>query len=86
MNNKLFTCCLLVLGCAMAQTASAGTLRCGNHLIHDGELNGPTKYEVLKKCGEPLTRMGHTWIYKSGGRTKSLHFNGNGMLITIRDA
>ena len=86
MSTRLLSCCLLLAGFALAPTASAGVLRCGIYLIHDSERNGPTKYEVLKKCGEPLSRMGHTWIYKKGGRTKSLQFNGNGMLLTIRDA
>lgn len=85
MSPRVKTSCLLVLLCGFAQTASAASLRCGNYLIQDGQRNGPTKYEVLKKCGEPVSRMGHTWIYKTAGRSKRLQFNGAGMLVTIRD-
>ena len=85
MNTKLLTCCLLGLLCGLAQTASAASLRCGTHLIQDSQRNGPTKYEVLKKCGEPKDRMGNTWVYKSAARTKFLTFNGSGKLETIRE-
>ena len=85
MNTRLLAGCLLVALCGVTQSAAAASIRCGNHLLHDAERRGPTKYEVLKKCGEPVERRGHTWIYKRGGRTKILQFNGNGVLTTIRD-
>lgn len=28
-------------------------MKCGIHIIHDGGRYSPSKYEVLKKCGEP---------------------------------
>ncbi|MCZ6830326.1 MAG: DUF2845 domain-containing protein [Gammaproteobacteria bacterium] len=85
MSARLLTCCLITLFCGLAQTASAASLRCGNYLIQDGARNGTTKYEVLKKCGEPVSRMGNTWVYKSAARTKLLQFNNSGTLVTIRD-
>ena len=85
MNARLIRCCLITLFCGLAQNASAASMRCGNHLIHDGQRNGTTKYEVLKKCGEPEARQGHLWIYKRGGRSKVLQFNGSGTLDSIRD-
>jgi len=86
MNARLLTCCLLILCGGLAQNASAASIRCGNYLISDGGRAGTTKYEVLKKCGEPEARMGYTWIYTIAGRKKALQFNGSGTLITIRDA
>ena len=49
----------------LANGANAETIRCGNYLIQDGERSGATKYEILKKCGEPASRMGHTrvWLF-----------------------
>ena len=68
----------------LAPAASAESFRCGNYLIQDGERSGATKYEVLKKCGEPVSRSGHTWIYKKSNRVVELRFNGAGKLETIR--
>ena len=85
MNMRLLACCLLTALCGLSQTANAASIRCGNYLLHDSERRGPTKYEVLKKCGEPLEKRGHTWIYERSGRKKILQFNGNGVLNTIRD-
>ncbi len=85
MSTRILSCIALVAACAMAPSANANSIRCGNHLIHDGQRSGTTKYEVLKKCGEPKSRMGHVWVYKKGPRTQSLHFNGSGKLIAIKD-
>ena len=85
MNMRLMACCLLAVLCGLTETANAASIRCGSYLLHDAERRGPTWYEVLKKCGEPVERRGHTWIYERGGRSKILHFDGNGVLVTIRD-
>jgi hypothetical protein len=69
------------------QPLSAGSMRCGNHIIQDGGRSGPGKYEVLKKCGEPAFRQGNTWVYDRGSnRRKVFMFNDAGLLISIRDA
>lgn len=41
---------VLVLLCLTVSPASA--LRCNSELVHEGD----TKFELIKKCGEPLTR------------------------------
>lgn len=64
--------------------ASAGSMRCGAHIIQDGGRNGPGKYEVLKKCGEPVDRFGNSWIYEKSGGQYTLVFNDNGILLTIK--
>ena len=70
-----------------SQPLSAGSMRCGAHVIQDGGRSGPGKYEVLKKCGEPAFRQGNTWVYDLGSnRRKVFHFNDSGLLTTIQDA
>jgi hypothetical protein len=64
--------------------ASAGSMRCGAHVIQDSGRNGPGKYEVLKKCGEPVDRFGNSWVYEVSGRVYTLVFNDNGVLLTIK--
>ena len=69
----------------LVESASAGYIRCGGHIIQDGLDNGHTKYEVLKKCGEPTERHGHTWIYhKRGSLKKTVRFKADGSLQSIR--
>ena len=76
---------VLIIALLSAQCASAGSMRCGVHLINDGGRHGPGKYEVLKKCGEPTYRQGNIWIYdKDSGRSKKVfHFNDSGLLTLI---
>ena len=76
---------LLVIALSTAQSASAGGMRCGVHLVTDGGRHGPGKYEVLKRCGEPTYRQGNTWVYdKDGSQSKKvLHFNDTGLLDKI---
>lgn len=68
-----------------AASSNADTMKCGSHIIQDGQRSGPGKYEVLKKCGEPTERFGNTWIYDKPGMSRyALTFNSNGILNTIR--
>ena len=69
----------------LAQPASAGYMRCGNHLIEDDLRHGPGQYEVLKKCGEPTERFGHTWIYERAGSRKVVKFDDAGRLQRIEE-
>ncbi|MGB5717496.1 MAG: hypothetical protein WBN81_10415 [Gammaproteobacteria bacterium] len=72
------------LGMFAANLAQAGSISCGVHIIQDGsKRNSATKYEVLKKCGEPKIREGDTWIYSSGGRETEVYFQ-NGVVQSIR--
>ena len=64
--------------------ASAASMRCGVHLIQDGGRNSPGKYEILKKCGDPLDQYGLTWIYEIAGSRYILTFKENTQLKTIR--
>jgi hypothetical protein len=76
--------CMLAL-MVLSPLATAGSMRCGSHLIQDGQRNGPTKYEVLKKCGTPNEQGWDTWIDEaSGGASYSPKFNDNGKLTALR--
>ena len=68
----------------LTASAEADSMRCGAHVIEDGELhNIPTMDEVVKKCGQPSSRESSTLYYKNKG--KRLHFDTDGRLISIED-
>ena len=67
----------------VVQTAQARSISCGVHVIQDGERNSVTKYEVLKKCGEPKYREGNSWIYSQGGGDSEVFFK-DGRVEAIR--
>lgn len=61
-------------------------MKCGIHIIHDGGRYRPSKYEVLKKCGEPRFRQGNTWVYNTRrGTSRMLKFNHNGYLASMQE-
>ena len=66
------------------QPGSAVAMSCGTHVISSGQENSPGQYEVLKRCGEPDSRQGDTWIYKRGSVTKKIRFDRNGRILEIR--
>ncbi len=68
----------------MLQSAYAGSIRCGSHIISDGGRSGPGMYEVLKRCGEPTFRQGNTWIYtKPNKKQYEVIFNDSGEIARI---
>ena len=72
------------LSALMLEPALADSMRCGTHIISSGERQGPDKYEVLKKCGEPTDRFGNTWIYEQpGGGTRVVVFDARGSVSRI---
>jgi len=74
----------ILLSMLLIETAFAGSMRCGSHMISTGGLHGPGKYEVLKKCGEPTVRSGDTWIYdRPGGVKYVVVFDAAGYLARI---
>ena len=75
---------VILLSILLMETALADSMRCGSHIVSSGGLHGPGKYEVLKKCGEPTTRSGNTWIYdKPGGVRYVVVFDAGGNLVRI---
>lgn len=79
------TLCIAAFWLITGQPAVAGTIQCGVHYIQDSERRPSSKYEVLKKCGEPITKMGNTWTYEqSGGLKKQIIFSDAGTVSSIR--
>ena len=67
------------------QPVSAGSMKCGVHIVEDGGRTGPGMYEVLKRCGEPTFREGRTWIYERGNKKRYIVvFKDSGDLSSIR--
>lgn len=83
-KSKWIAASTILLSMLLMQTALAGSMRCGTHIISTGGLHGPGKYEVLKKCGEPTARSGDTWVYdKPGGKKYVVVFDAAGYLARI---
>jgi len=81
---KWIVASVILLSMLLIESAFAGSMRCGSHIISTGGLHGPGKYEVLKKCGEPTIRSGDTWIYdKPGGVKYVVVFDAAGYLARI---
>jgi hypothetical protein len=75
---------IVLLAVAFIQPATAGSMRCGTHIISSGQGNSPGMYEVLKRCGEPTFRQGNTWIYeKSSSVSNRIRFDRNGVILDI---
>ena len=68
----------------MIEQSMASSMRCGTHVISSGQRGSPYKHEVLKKCGEPTSRAGNTWIYeRSSSVTRVVKFSGDGQISSI---
>ena len=75
---------MLLLTMGFMGSATAGSMRCGTHIISSGQGNSPGQYEVLKRCGEPTFRQGSTWIYeRSSSVSRKIRFDNNGMILDI---
>lgn len=84
MKASLFLGLILALYMSLPAPAEAASMRCGIHLVQGGGRHGPTKYEVLKKCGEPQQRRASTWIYRIRNTTWELRFSSSGILNTVQ--
>jgi hypothetical protein len=75
---------LIVHLAAYPAQASDRSMRCGRYLIHaGGGSDSALMYEVLKKCGEPETKLRGDWIYVQGNMDRVLTFNYEGRLQRI---
>jgi|GEM_PF-2226668 len=67
-----------------AANVQAESIRCGEFVIEDGDLdNAPTMEEVIQKCGPPSSSDLQSLYYKEQG--KRLDFNAEGQLISINE-
>jgi hypothetical protein len=77
---------VLILAITGLFTASvnADSIRCGTHIIEDGDLHKiATKEEVIKKCGKPSHTKGNSLYYKKKG--KRLDFDTENRLMSMHD-
>lgn len=83
-STKLAIAGILVSMVMIEVASAARSMRCGTHVISTGQRSSPGMYEVLKRCGEPKTRYGNTWVYeKSSSVTYVLTFSSNGQISSI---
>ena len=83
-KTYIITLLLALSMLCFAQAVTAKSIRCGVHVISDAQRNGPGKFEVLKKCGEPSAREGDVFVYTRSGKPVSLYFNAQGQLTSIK--
>lgn len=76
--------CVLMLWMLFIQSASAGSMRCGTHVISDGLSPGPSKAQVKRKCGRPYLESGNRWVYYKGQSIYRLRFTDASGLISIK--
>jgi hypothetical protein len=75
---------MLLLAMGFMESATAGSMSCGTHVISSGQGNSPGQYEVLKRCGEPTFRQGNTWIYeRSSSVARKIRFDSQGNILDI---
>lgn len=74
---------LATAGLSTPQPVEAGSLSCGNYRFTGSSRSPTTKYEILKKCGEPTYREGDTWVYDRSGKSVLVHFKA-GQVTSIR--
>ena len=84
-KSKWIVASVILLSTLLMELAlAADSIRCGTHIITAGGRHGPGKYEVLKKCGEPKSRSGNTWVYEQhGGVRRVVVFDASGNLTRI---
>ena len=67
---------------AASLVAHAGSLECQGNIISPGI----TEAQLLEACGDPTSRNGADWIYKTPGSIPMVVTLGNGVVMFIRDA
>jgi hypothetical protein len=82
MNRKLPSVLSALLVAVAPLSALAGSLTCQDNIISPGV----TIEQLLEACGEPASRNGADWIYKTPGSFPMVVTLGNGVVMFIRDA
>ena len=75
---------VLITATTLLLTANikADSIRCGTHVIEDGELqNIVTIDEVVKKCGQPSSRECNTLYYKNKGKRLGFDTHAPGVMV-----
>jgi len=82
MNLKFYSVLSAILLAAGTLTVQADSLWCQGNIIS----SGITEEQLLKACGEPASRNGANWLYKTPGSIPMVVNLGNGVVMFIRDA
>lgn len=75
-------------GMLLAGAAYAGSIRCGDALISDDQLDGQFKQQIIEQCGEPTSEDGDDLIYDRsdvGQGIYVLHFSDSDQLESIEE-
>ena len=72
---------------AMSLSGQALALTCGSELIEGDEQRGMSMAKVKAACGEPdeVRNYGDDLVYKRDGISHVLHFNTEGILVSIQE-
>ena len=81
MNLKCWSMLLLILVSVMSSSVYAVSLECNGNIVS----TGITEEQLLNTCGEPTSRNGANWIYRTPGSIPIMVTFGNGVVIFIRD-
>lgn len=85
--NAAATVLVLVAMLPGEVVASDRSMRCGGFLVYSGGgKSSSTMYEVLKKCGEPVQKLGNQWTYVQKGVTRTLIFEHQSRLLSIESS
>jgi len=75
---------LILMFMASMAMASDKSMRCSGNLIYaGGGKDSALMYEVLRKCGEPVSKQGDQWVYVQGNMQRVLTFRPDGRLQQI---
>ena len=75
---------IFVLIAFLSNSAFAGDMRCGTHLISDNKRPGPSKAKVKRVCGAPYSESGNRWVYYKGRSVYRLRFSETSGLVSIK--
>ena len=81
MNTKYLSILAVVLISTASLVTHAGSLRCDGDIISPGD----TEQQLLDACGNPASREGADWLYKTEGSIPMVVTIGNGVVMYIRD-
>lgn len=63
----------------------AADMNCGDNIIEGDQINGMSKEQIRKYCGDPDGESGGDWFYNKDGTNYHLHFNGDDQLDSISE-
>ena len=81
--NKYLSLIVVPLFILVSHAATAGAMKCGTHLIEDGQSPGQSRTDIEEQCGPPERSAGNILHYMIGDVMYRLQFNDAGELESI---